>query len=102
MTIYTSRPAAAHLPHPQQQEVQLTSELYGSHVVEVVVSGQAGPLQLDGWRLRLWPQARLGDATLELQAEAGRGTPDLPALLCDLQRLGYTPLGPLRSRISRP
>ncbi|ADV68060.1 hypothetical protein [Deinococcus maricopensis] len=46
---------------------------------------------LPGWQVRLWPQARLGDATVEAipEADGARAT----ALLTGLRAAGFTPLG---------
>jgi hypothetical protein len=53
-------------------------------------------LALPGWTLRLWPVARLGDATLEARPDTSQASAqDLRAVLAEL---GIGVLGPLRPR----
>lgn len=72
------------------------AEVFGQLFVEVVTpDGQATSPLLPGWELRVWPVARLGDATLEARPLC----PHLEAadLDRDLRRAGYMPLGPVRA-----
>lgn len=67
-------------------------------VTEVVAAdpAQLGRLPaLDGWKVQMWPVARLGDATLEAQALR----PDLSAddLRLALAQAGWQTLGPVRA-----
>jgi hypothetical protein len=75
-------------------EVSVTAEVFGTLFFEVTLE-RSGPPALPGWTLRLWPQARLGDATLEARTE---GIEDVQALLDGLAAQGVYLLGPLRRR----
>ncbi|WP_407570769.1 hypothetical protein [Deinococcus altitudinis] len=63
---------------------------------EVVLTAGA-PLPLPGWTLRLWPQARLGDATLEAIPEDRTRTH--AELLAGLSAQGIEVLGPIRRHV---
>lgn len=65
-------------------------------LMEVVLpEGRALP-QVEGWTLRLWPQARLGDATL--QAHADDASLSLVSLTAALSAQGVMTLGLIRRR----
>ncbi|WP_161883278.1 hypothetical protein [Deinococcus alpinitundrae] len=65
-------------------------------LMEVVLpEGRALP-QVDGWTLRLWPQARLGDATLQAHPQSAAAT--LAELSAALHQQGVTSLGVVRRR----
>lgn len=65
-------------------------------LMEVVLpEGRALP-HIDGWTLRLWPQARLGDATLQAHPESAAAT--LADLNAALHQQGVTSLGVVRRR----
>lgn len=53
-------------------------------------------LALPGWTLRLWPVARLGDATLEARPDSAQASAQ--ELRAALAELGIGVLGPLRPR----
>lgn len=93
MTLHPRPPR--HLPPPQTEPARTGPDLFGLYVAEVV-----GPLEpaphLTGWETRLWPVARLGDATFEARPRwPGLDEDDLRAALA---QAGYTVLGPLRRR----
>ena len=71
--------------------------LFGTLIVEVVLPDPgADDLHAAGWHLRLWPVARLGDATLEARPLcSGLGPDDLRRTL---RGMGVTLLGPIRQR----
>ncbi|AZI41739.1 hypothetical protein EHF33_02405 [Deinococcus psychrotolerans] len=70
--------------------------LHEDVLMEVVLpEGRALP-QVEGWTLRLWPQARLGDATL--QAHADDGSLSLASLTAALSAQGVMTLGLVRRR----
>ena len=65
-------------------------------LMEVVLpEGRALP-QVDGWTLRLWPQALLGDATLQAHPQSAAAT--LADLNAALHQQGVTTLGLVRRR----
>jgi len=65
-------------------------------LMEVLLTeGRALP-QVDGWTLRLWPQARLGDATLQAHPQSAAAT--LADLNAALHQQGVTSLGVIRRR----
>ncbi|GAA4015472.1 hypothetical protein GCM10022631_29440 [Deinococcus rubellus] len=65
-------------------------------LMEVVLpEGRALP-QVDGWTLRLWPQARLGDATLQAHPQNAAAT--LADLNAALHAQGVMTLGLVRRR----
>ncbi|WP_425147524.1 hypothetical protein [Deinococcus sp.] len=66
-------------------------EVFGEYVFEVTADTQAVQ-PISGWTLRLWPQARLGDGTLEASAQGGRSFPEL---LTRLEAQHIRPLGPI-------
>lgn len=69
------------------------AEMFGTVFFEVVLNSAASPA-MTGWTLRLWPQARLGDATLEATPTDGaRSESDL---LTGLRAQGIEALGPVR------
>ncbi|WP_424951807.1 hypothetical protein [Deinococcus sp.] len=73
-----------------------SATVFGTVFFEVVLRpGAASVPTLPGWTLRLWPQARLGDATLEATPGHGQGADEL---LQSLKALGVQPLGPMRHR----
>lgn len=87
-------------PH---REIRGSTDLFGVLFAEVILpAGQqttselSGWPELPGWELRLWPVARLGDATLEARPLY----PHLDAadLHCDLRQAGLDILGPVRHR----
>lgn len=72
-----------------------TPQVFGSLFAEVITpSGEVGTPTLPGWEVRVWPIARLGDATLEAKALL----PHLTAtdLKAGLSRVGWSVLGPIR------
>ena len=77
------------------------SQLFGTLLAEVVApqpGADLTPPSLPGWELRLWPVARLGDATLEARPLfAHLQATDLQAALA---HAGWQVLGPLRARFS--
>ncbi|ASN80595.1 hypothetical protein [Deinococcus ficus] len=86
-------PAAPTLPalRLQAPHAQAAQAVY---VMEITTpDGQPAAPTLPGWTLRVWPVARLGDATLEA---AGPGSPD--SLRLALTASGYGVLGPIRAR----
>ena len=88
------RPPRPLLP-PQTEPARTGPELFGLYVAEVV-GPLEGPFHLTGWEARLWPVARLGDATLEARPRwPGLNEADLRAALA---QAGYTVLGPVRRR----
>ena len=90
--------------HPQARPIPLQHEetafpeqlICGTLFMEVVLP-QGSALLLPGWTLRLWPQARLGDATLEARAV---GSQEAGELIASLRSLGVQVLGPVRTRKS--
>lgn len=82
--------AAPSLPCPAAaQPVTLIAEV-------VLPADRTSAPILPGWTLRLWPVARLGDATLEARPDSAQASAqDLRAALAEL---GIGVLGPLRSR----
>ncbi|ULH15878.1 hypothetical protein MF271_04410 [Deinococcus sp. KNUC1210] len=82
----TARPTT--LPFTAQAHPE---EVFGEYVFEVTADTQAiEPVQ--GWTLRLWPQARLGDGTLEASTQGGTTLHDL---LNELEAQHVRPLGPI-------
>ena len=74
-----------------------TDAVFGSAFFEVILTADMPPA-VPGWTLRLWSQARLGDATLEaVPYPAGQGQ-DIDDLLRSLQTQGIQALGPVRHR----
>lgn len=90
------------LPRPRTHDSSPDSALFGRLFAEIVTpDGQpdlpARPdCELTDWEVRIWPVARLGDATLEARARFPHLTPE--HLRLDLQRLGITVLGPVREK----
>ncbi len=90
--------------HPQARPIPVQHEetafpgqlVCGTLFMEVVLT-QGSALSLPGWTLRLWPQARLGDATLEARASGSQETAEL---ITGLRSLGVQVLGPVRTRKS--
>ena len=62
-----------------------------------VVLNTGAALALPGWTLRLWPQARLGDATLEAVPQDRARTQ--AELLAGLSAQGIEVLGPVRRHV---
>ena len=101
---FSRRTAPAHLtitakPAPQPAPAA-TTDMFMADVFMEVALPQGMPLEaaqitVPGWTLRLWPQARLGDATLQAHAESA-GT-SLESLLHALHNQGIQTLG-LRRR----
>lgn len=83
-------PAALPLPSPAAaQPVTWIAEV-------ALPEGRPVTPTLPGWTLRLWPVARLGDATLEARPDTAQASAqELRAALADL---GIGVLGPLRPR----
>lgn len=73
-----------------------TDAVFGTVFFEVLLSADTLPT-VPGWTLRLWPQARLGDATLEALADGAQTTADL---IAGLREQGVRALGPVRHRRS--
>ncbi|GGJ60835.1 hypothetical protein [Deinococcus aquiradiocola] len=85
--------AHAGTPAPVPAAPAAVARVFGTLFVEVILTG---PLPaLPGWHVRLWPQARLGDATLEACPEREGGADDLRAAL---QAASVQALGPVRPR----
>lgn len=81
-----AQPITATTPAPLQADL----------LMEVVLpEGRALP-QVDGWTLRLWPQAVLGDATLQAHPQNAAAT--LAGLNAALHQQGVTTLGLIRRR----
>lgn len=77
------------VPGPAVRPVVLIAEV-------VLPEGHPVTPALPGWTLRLWPVARLGDATLEARPDTAQASAqDLRSALADL---GIGVLGPLRPR----
>lgn len=74
-----------------------TPDIFGMLFAEVITpDGSACVPDLHGWEVRVWPVARLGDATLEARPLY----PHLDAahLREDLDRAGVQVLGPVREK----
>ena len=100
MTHYPTTNIPASIPSciPQGRQIShSTPQVFGAFFAEVVLpdSEVSGPV-LPGWELRLWPVARLGDATLEARPLFPHLSGD--DLKNDLARLGWDILGPVRAR----
>ena len=65
-------------------------------LMEVVLPAGLTPIQIPGWTLKLWPQARLGDATLQAHAEDASLT--YGSLTDALHAQGIQTLGVVRRR----
>lgn len=72
-----------------------TPQVFGALFAEVITpNGEVSTPTIPGWELRVWPTARLGDATLEARALAAHlDESDLKAALA---RVGWSVLGPIR------
>ncbi|WP_288403589.1 hypothetical protein [uncultured Deinococcus sp.] len=82
-------PATLPLPVPAAQPATLIAEV-------VLPERDLTAPALPGWTLRLWPVARLGDATLEARPDTPQASAqDLRAALAEL---GIGVLGPLHPR----
>ena len=90
------RPPYIHQPQPQGSEnaCALQAAVFGTVFFEVVLRPGSSPA-VPGWTLRLWPQARLGDATLEATPDQGQRVEEL---VQGLKSQGVQPLGPVRYR----
>ena len=67
-------------------------EVLGTLFFEVITPAPDTPTPVPhGWHLRLWPQARLGDATVEAIPDAHDAQPQ--ALMAALEAAGFMPLG---------
>lgn len=66
------------------------AKVFGTLFIELIAPTPARLPDLPGWQLRAWPQARLGDLTLEARPLRA-ATPD--ELLGALRAAGFTPLG---------
>jgi hypothetical protein len=101
MTQHVYRSTAQIPPYPVQAARPEPGVVFGNLLFEVTLSGPASlsstELTVPGWTLRLWPQARLGDATLEARPECSESE-DISALLCALAEAGVGLLGPVRRR----
>ncbi|UQN07025.1 hypothetical protein [Deinococcus sp. QL22] len=102
MTYHVPRPAVAPLPlfnaAPVTPRVaRPDSALFGAFVLEITTpdSLPTAPA-LTGWQLRVWPVARLGDATLEARPIDAQQT--AADLVDALHAHGYGTLGPVRTR----
>jgi hypothetical protein len=92
------------LLHPQARPIlpDLHESVFPDHLVsgtlfmEVVLHREYA-LSVPGWTLRLWPQARLGDATLEARTSGAQTADDL---IAGLRAQGIQVLGPVRHRKS--
>lgn len=73
-----------------------TKEVLMDVLFEVLLPEGSALPQVDGWTLRLWPQARLGDATLQAHADTATGT--LKSLTAALNAQGVTALSLVRRR----
>ncbi len=97
--VHTTQPyLAPQFTQPRQTETVKPAAVFGTVFFEVVLNtGAATPVpSMPGWNLRLWPQARLGDATLEASPAAPRAEQDLHPLLAGLSAQGIDILGPVR------
>ena len=89
----TNQSALSSSAQPADAPVTASSE---DVLMEVVLpEGRTLP-QVDGWTLRLWPQARLGDATLQAHPQSASAT--LADLNAALHQQGVTSLGVIRRR----
>ena len=88
MTQSTDTTRPAHLPFSAQAHPE---EVFGEYVFEVIADTKTVE-PISGWTLRLWPQARLGDGTLEASTD---GNTSLPDLLARLEAQHIRPLGPI-------
>ena len=88
--------------HVRPTRLLQTDAVFGTLFFEVILSADTllAVHTLSGWTLRLWPRARLGDATLEAAPVQPGQSPDLNDLLHDLQAQGIQALGPVRYRRS--
>lgn len=83
------RPTTATLPQVASTSAR-PQTLTGRVLLEVIApAGRALP-NLPGWTLLSWPQARLGDLTLEASSLWEQ---PLESLLRGLRDAGFTPLG---------
>jgi len=99
--VHTTQPSLApQFPQPRQPQAQSVrpAAVFGTVFFEVVLNtGAAAPTpSLPGWALRLWPQARLGDATLEARPVDPQADPQLSDLLAGLSAQGIDILGPVK------
>ena len=89
--------------HPAQSAQHVAARPLSADTVQPaavffeVVLNAGTPLPLPGWTLRLWPQARLGDATLEAIPEDRARTQS--ELLAGLSAQGIEVLGPVRRHV---
>lgn len=90
------QPQQSQYPQPHQSPAVRPAAVFGTVFFEVVLSGAATTPSLPGWNLRLWPQARLGDATLEASPAVPQADQHLSDLLTDLSLQGVNILGPVR------
>lgn len=98
MTMHHVRPPVSLPLVPQlPPRVQASDRVFGAYVFEVTVPEGQVLHPVEGWTLRLWPQARLGDGTLEARAD---GSEPLSELLHQLGAQRIRPLGPIRVRKS--
>ncbi len=91
---------SAPIAQPQMAAPSLPTEVPAAVQKDVLMevvwpAGQRLPT-IPGWRLRLWPYAVLGDATLQAHAENAEAT--LGSLTDALQAQGVTTLGLSRRR----
>lgn len=85
------------IPPVVTPERRVTPDIFGRLFAEIITLGAPPHLpHLPGWEVRLWPVARLGDATLEARPLH----PHLNAqhLREDLQHAGIQILGPIREK----
>ncbi len=84
--------------YPAQHAQPLhTDAVFGTVFFEVILTADTLPT-LPGWTLRLWPRARLGDATLEAAPDQPDQGQAVNGLLRGLQAQGVWALGPVRGR----
>ncbi len=89
--------------HPAQSASPVSTSTLAASTVQPaavffeVILNTCAPLPLPGWTLRLWPQARLGDATLEAIPEDHARTQ--AELLAGLSAQGIEVLGPVRRHV---
>lgn len=102
---YTPNPQLPFLGSPQASTPltgpeHTSPELFGTLIMEITTpTGEFSSPHVPGWELRVWPVARLGDATLEAQPLYAPLTPN--DLREALAATGYGVLGPIRIRSAK-
>ncbi|WP_407539320.1 hypothetical protein Q0M94_14285 [Deinococcus radiomollis] len=97
MTQAHTKYSVLHPVHPAQSAQTVSADTVQPAVFFEVILNAGTPLPLPGWTLRLWPQARLGDATLEAIPEDRTRTQ--AELLTGLSAQGIEVLGPFRRHV---